>query len=92
MGFSRQEYWSRLPFLSQGDLPYQGIEPVSLTSPALAGRFSMMRSIQTLTLSFSKPAFPWDTLITLLIPHSAALDLFTTAPALGPGYPSIRFK
>ena len=36
MGFSRQEYWSRLPFPSPGDLPDPGIEPVS---PALAGRF-----------------------------------------------------
>ena len=27
MGFSRQEYWSGLPFLSPGDLPDPGIEP-----------------------------------------------------------------
>ena len=27
MGFSRQEYWSGLPFLSPGDLPNPGIEP-----------------------------------------------------------------
>ena len=27
MGFSRQEYWSGLPFPSPGDLPYPGIEP-----------------------------------------------------------------
>ena len=27
MGFSRQEYWSRLPFPSPGDLPSPGIEP-----------------------------------------------------------------
>ena len=26
MGFSRQEYWSGLPFLSPGDLPNLGIE------------------------------------------------------------------
>ena len=35
MGFSRQEYWSRLPFPPPGCLPNPGIEPVS---PALAGR------------------------------------------------------
>ena len=29
MGFSRQEYWSGLPFHSPGDLPYPGIEPMS---------------------------------------------------------------
>ena len=32
MGFSRQEYWSRLPFPSPGDLPNPGIKP---RSPAL---------------------------------------------------------
>jgi len=32
MEFSRQEYWSGLPFPSPGDLPDPGIEPVS---PAL---------------------------------------------------------
>ena len=38
MGFSRQEYWSGLPFPSPGDLPHPGIEPGSrITSPALAG-------------------------------------------------------
>ena len=39
MGFSRQEYWSALPCPPLGDLPDPGIEPVSLTSPALAGGF-----------------------------------------------------
>ena len=29
MGFSRQEYWSGLPFPSPGDLPKSGIEPGS---------------------------------------------------------------
>ena len=39
LGFSRQEYWSRLPFPSPGDLPDPGIKPTSLESPALAGEF-----------------------------------------------------
>ena len=39
MGFSRQEYWSGLPCPPPGDLPDPGIEPTSLTSPALAGGF-----------------------------------------------------
>ena len=39
VGFSRQEYWSGLPCLPPGDLPKQGIELTSLTSPALAGGF-----------------------------------------------------
>ena len=39
MGFSRQEYWSGLPLPPPGDLPIPGVEPKSLTSPALAGSF-----------------------------------------------------
>ena len=35
-GFSRQEYWSGLPFPPPGDLPDLGIKPTSLVSPALA--------------------------------------------------------
>jgi len=37
--FSKQEYWSGLPFPPPGDLPYPGIKTVSLESPAWAGRF-----------------------------------------------------
>ena len=32
MGFSKQEYWSGLPFPSPGELPHPGIQP---GSPAL---------------------------------------------------------
>ena len=39
MGFSRKEYWSGLPGPTPGDLSSPGIEPVSLMSPALAGKF-----------------------------------------------------
>ena len=45
MGFSRQEYWSGLPFSSPGDLPNPGIEP---RSPALQA--------DTLTLWATKEA------------------------------------
>ena len=37
--FSRQEDWSGLLCPPPGDLPDPGIEPASLISPALAGRF-----------------------------------------------------
>ena len=37
LGFSRHEYWSGLPCSFPGDLPDPGIEPVSLTSLAMAG-------------------------------------------------------
>ena len=39
MDFSRQEYWSGLPFPTLGDLPDPGMEPASLTFPTLAGIF-----------------------------------------------------
>ena len=35
MGFSRQEYWSGLPFPSPGDLPNPGIKPGSPTFQAV---------------------------------------------------------
>ena len=47
MGFSRQAYWSGLPFPSPGDLPDPGIEPLS---PALKGGF--------LSLSHHTPHVP----------------------------------
>ena len=46
MEFSRQEYWSGLPFPSPVDLPDPGIEPVP---PALAGGFFTAETILTNT-------------------------------------------
>ena len=39
MGFSRQGYWSGLPFPPSVDFPNPGIKPTSLASPALAREF-----------------------------------------------------
>ena len=44
MGFFRQEYQSGLPCPPPGNLPNPGIEPTSLTSPALASRFFTTRA------------------------------------------------
>ena len=49
MGVSRQGYWSGLPFPSPGDLHDQGIETMSLASPALVD--------ELLT------TVPWETLV-----------------------------
>ena len=49
MGFSRQEYWSGLPFPSPGDLPDPGIEP---GSPALEAN--------ALTLGYDLNQIPYD--------------------------------
>ena len=54
MGFSRQEYWSGLPFPSPGDLPDPGIEP---RSPAL----------QADTLTSESPGKPHISIVMLKI-------------------------
>ena len=38
-GILQAKYWSGLPVPPPGDLPYPGIKPTSLMSPALAGGF-----------------------------------------------------
>ena len=38
MEFFKQEYWSRVPFLTPGNLPNTRIKPKFLMSPALADR------------------------------------------------------
>ena len=53
MGFSRQEYWSGLQCPPPGDLPDPGIEPVSLMSPALAGKFFTTSATWEAPLIFS---------------------------------------
>ena len=40
--FSRQEYWSRLPLPTPGDLPDPGMEPMSLAPPALQANSSLL--------------------------------------------------
>ena len=44
VGFSKQEYWSRLSCPPPQDLPDPGIKPKSLLSPALAGRYFATRT------------------------------------------------
>ena len=51
MEFSRQAYWSGLPFSSPGDLPNPGIKPMS---PALVGRFFITRA----TWEVHNPFYP----------------------------------
>ena len=57
-GFSRQEYWSGLPFPSPGDLPDPGIKPVSA---ALVGGFFTTAPIHS-TMIFSSVAQSCPTL------------------------------
>ena len=55
MEFSRQEYWSGLPFPSPGDLPIPGIKPRSSALHAdscIAGRFFTVWAINTVVHLF----------------------------------------
>ena len=66
MGLSRQDYWKGLPCPPPGDLPYPGIESMSLTSPTLADGF-----FTTLTTGkpFSMMVFVQTHLCLTLRPH-----------------------
>ena len=62
MEFSRQEYWSGLPFPTPEDLPGPGMEPTSLVSPPLAGGFFTTSAASEAQLSSSQaqiPKFHW---------------------------------
>ena len=58
MGFSRKEYWSGLPCAPPGHLSDPGIEPTSLMSLALAGRFFTISPNFTPPLSKSSSLYP----------------------------------
>ena len=57
IGFSKQEYQSGLPCPSPGDLPSVGIEPMTLTSSALASRFHTTRTTWEALLRITSQAF-----------------------------------
>ena len=72
MKFSRQEYWSGVPFPPPGHLPGPGIKPKSLASPALAGGFfSTSTTWEAPCTSYPLACLPSDTLsaITPETPH-----------------------
>ena len=59
MGFSRQEFWSGLPFPSPGDLPDPGIKQ---GAPTLVGRFLITEPLLLLLSRFSRVRLlvtPW---------------------------------
>ena len=55
MGFSRQEYWSELPFSSAGHPPDPGIKALTLVSPKLAGGFFTTSPSWEVLLSHTSP-------------------------------------
>ena len=64
MGFSRQEYWSGLPFPSPGDFSNPGIEPVSpvLQADALFSHINTLLklNIQETKIMASGPITSWQ--------------------------------
>ena len=59
MRFSRQEYWSDLPFPSPGDLPNPGIEPRSLALWAVSLPAEPPGKLHVTSLSFFKYVLGW---------------------------------
>ena len=56
MEFSRQEYWSRLPFPTPGDLHNLRIKPASLASPGSGyGFFATCTTWETFVVAFLDP-------------------------------------
>ena len=54
MGFSRQEYWSGLPFPLPGDLPNSGIEPRSPTLRGILYHLSHQRRPYITQMGYNK--------------------------------------
>ena len=80
MWFSRQEYWSGLPFPSPGDLPDPGIEPMILTCPALAAEFfTTSTTWEVHNLSLGLVFSP----LTHYVPVSHVVYTLTTGPYWG---------
>ena len=70
MGFSRQEYWSGLPFPSPGDLLHPGIKP---RSPALQADFSIR--LTSLHMIISSSIHYFILLIICLLTWQVVIDL-----------------
>ena len=78
MGFSRQEYWSGLPYLSPGYLPDSGIKPVSL---ALAGEFFTAEPQEKPALVVQEP-FCWSKLFSVRIAPCVVVFLVCSSEEL----------
>ena len=69
MGFSRQEYWSGIPFPSPEGLQKPGIKTISLASPALAGQLfttSITREASKKDAAFQKRHFEYSWMLWLV--------------------------
>ena len=75
MGFSRQEYWSGLPWPPPGDLPNLGMGNVSSVSPALQGVLYLLSLLYGLLPSLPSPTGQGYTAIVFVYLVSAPFNL-----------------
>ena len=75
MRFSRQEYWSGLPFVSPGDLPDPGIKPVSLALQADSLPLSHLGSLLRGLMSLNDLAFTQFPSTSLSFSYSGLLSV-----------------
>ena len=79
MGFSRQEYWSGLPFPSPGDLPDPGIEPGSSALQADASPSEPPgKSAHTIVTEYQHSAFFWRKFLSLNEPSLGKVHRITS--------------
>ena len=69
MKFSRQEYWSGLPFPHPGDLPNPGIQPSSCAAPVLAAR-----ALVFLAAFVLKGRWGWASLVAQMVKNPPAMQ------------------
>ena len=80
VGFSRQEYWSGLPFPSPGDLPDPGIEPVSCIAGGFFTAEPPGRPPEYSWLLDKYDSYMWKWLFNLLVTlHHTQTNLIWTA-------------
>ena len=94
VGFSRQEYWSGLPCPPPEDLPDLGINPMSVTFPALAGGvFTTSATWEALfvrLLCAAPSAHCLAGLVVQLLSHVQLFVTLWTAARSTPGFPVIH--
>ena len=77
MAFSRQEYWSWLPFSTPGGPPDSGMKPKSLAYPALAGGSLLLSHLGKLDVTIIRPStyIVWASLIAQLLKNLLAMQV-----------------
>ena len=101
MEFSRQEYWSGLPFSSPGDLPDAGIEPQSPVLQAVSGTVGgsftdwatreLLDTVKVKVKSFSR-VWLFGTLWTVAYQAPPTMDSPGKSTGVGCRLPFIKFQ